>query len=50
MIGRPFEPGNKMGKGRPPGSRNKMTVFQELLAGNGIVLQRIGPADNVKES
>lgn len=36
MIGRPFEPGNKMGKGRPPGSRNKMTVFQELLAENGV--------------
>ncbi len=36
MIGRPFEPGNKMGKGRPPGTRNKMTVFQELLAGNGV--------------
>ena len=31
MSGRPFEPGNKMGRGRPPGSRNKKTVYQELL-------------------
>jgi hypothetical protein len=36
MIGRPFEPGNKMGKGRPPGSKNKAAVFQAQLAGNGI--------------
>jgi hypothetical protein len=25
MRGRPFEPGNKFGRGRPPGSRNKRT-------------------------
>jgi hypothetical protein len=25
IRGRPFEPGNKMGRGRPEGSRNKMT-------------------------
>lgn len=31
--GRPFEPGNKFGKGRPRGSRNKFSVVaQELLS------------------
>ena len=30
--GKPFEPGNKIGRGRPRGSRNKATVLaQELL-------------------
>lgn len=30
--GRPFEPGNKFGRGRPKGSRNKRTLLlQELL-------------------
>ena len=30
--GRPFEPGNKFGRGRPPGSRNKKTLLlQQLL-------------------
>ena len=30
--GRPFEPGNKFGRGRPPGSRNKTTLLaQEML-------------------
>lgn len=24
QVGRPFEPGNKLGKGRPKGSRNKL--------------------------
>jgi hypothetical protein len=24
--GRPFEPGNKYGRGRPPGSRNKLSI------------------------
>jgi hypothetical protein len=36
MSGRPFEPGNKMGKGRPPGSRNKKTIFQEALEEHGV--------------
>jgi hypothetical protein len=36
MRGRPFEPDNKMGKGRPPGRRNKKTVFLEQLEGHGI--------------
>lgn len=35
MSGRPFEPGNKMGKGRPPGSRNKKTIFQEAIDDHG---------------
>ena len=31
--GRPFEPGNKFGRGRPRGSRNKTTMLaQELLS------------------
>ena len=30
--GRPFAPGNKLGRGRPRGSRNKATlVFQKML-------------------
>lgn len=29
--GRPFEPGNKFGRGRPRGSRNKATKARELL-------------------
>ena len=35
MRGRPFETGNKMGRGRRPGSRNKRTLFAELMAGPG---------------
>lgn len=32
MRGRPFEPGNRMGRGRPKGSRNKRsTQAQEIL-------------------
>jgi hypothetical protein len=27
--GTPFQPGNKFGKGRPPGSRNKSTLLKE---------------------
>jgi AcrR family transcriptional regulator len=34
-IGRPFEPGNKAGKGRLPGSRNRKTIFQEALDRDG---------------
>jgi len=29
--GRPFEPGNKLGRGRPKGSRNKTNPGQDLL-------------------
>lgn len=31
--GRPFTAGNKAGRGRPPGSRNKSTVWAEELIG-----------------
>ena len=32
MRGRPFQPGNKFGRGRPPGSRNKVArVCQDTL-------------------
>jgi hypothetical protein len=32
MRGKPFQPGNKYGRGRPPGSRNKISrVCQETL-------------------
>ena len=32
IRGKPFEPGNRLGRGRPRGSRNKTTVMaQELL-------------------
>ena len=34
--GRPFELGNKLGKGRPPGSRNKRSIFQEALESHGV--------------
>ena len=36
MRGKPFEPGNQLGKGRPPGSRNKKTIFQEALESHGL--------------
>ena len=29
---KPFQKGNKIGKGRPKGSRNKSTIFKEALA------------------
>lgn len=35
--GRPFQPGNKYGRGRPRGSRNKKSlVMQELLLDDGL--------------
>jgi hypothetical protein len=40
VRGRPFEPGNKLGRGRPAGSRNKSTIaLQELMedSGTGII-------------
>jgi len=40
--GRPFEPGNKFGKGRPVGSRNKTTVALQALID--------GQAENVVQS
>lgn len=33
--GRPFEKGNRLGQGRPQGSRNKKTVFAEAMEGHG---------------
>jgi hypothetical protein len=35
MRGRPFELGNKIGPGRPPGSRNKRTLFMEQMVEHG---------------
>jgi hypothetical protein len=35
MSGKPFEIGNKLGKGRPPGSRNKKTRFLQSLQIHG---------------
>jgi hypothetical protein len=36
MRGRPFQPGNKYGRGRPPGSRNKTArVYQDTLDSYG---------------
>lgn len=36
MRGQPFEPGNKKGRGRPPGSRNKKSLFFEEFQKNGL--------------
>jgi hypothetical protein len=38
--GRPFEAGNKFGKGRASGSRNKRSVFQEALDNDGMQIIR----------
>jgi hypothetical protein len=35
MSGRPFERGNKAGKGRPPGSRNKKGILLDMLQDRG---------------
>ena len=35
MRGKPFEPGNKLGKGRKPGSKNKKTELQDQLEDHG---------------
>lgn len=41
--GRPFEPGNKFGRGRPPGSQNKKTlVLQQLLDEHATALMKKG--------
>src|SRR3954453_9068287 len=37
--GRPFQPGNKCGRGRPRGSRNKRTIqWEEMLSEHGEAL------------
>src|SRR5258708_6634618 len=39
MRGKPFQPGNKYGRGRPPGSRNKnVGGLQEMLESHGETL------------
>lgn len=39
--GRPFEPGNKMGRGRPKGSRNRRTLLgKDLLEEHGPAIIR----------
>ena len=39
VRGRPFPPGNKLGRGRPAGSRNKATiVLQEMLDDSGVAI------------
>jgi hypothetical protein len=39
--GRPFTPGNKLGRGRPRGSRNKTTLaLQEMLGQHGEALTK----------
>ena len=39
MRGKPFQPGNKYGKGRPPGSRNKIvSELQKMLESHGETL------------
>ena len=35
MRGRPFETGNKVGRGRRPGSRNRRTLFAEMMEDHG---------------
>jgi hypothetical protein len=42
MRGKPFEPGNKVGKGRPAGSRNKKSIFRETLEDVGVPLIKKG--------
>ena len=36
MRGKPFQLGNRMGKGRPPGTRNKRTIWQEALESHAL--------------
>src|SRR5260370_10027286 len=38
MRGRPFEVGNKMGRGRPRGSRNRKTAWLEVMEEHGLAL------------
>jgi hypothetical protein len=46
--GRPFESGNKCGRGRPRGSRNKKNAAQQLLDENSVPLLRKALADSYK--
>src|SRR5258708_36052281 len=38
MRGRPFEVGNKMGRGRPRGSRNRKTAWLAVMEEHGLAL------------
>jgi len=40
--GRPFEPGNKLGRGRPKGSRNKLNPFEQFLLEHRVRIQNKG--------
>ena len=40
MRGRPFAPGNQMGRGRPPGSRNRRTLLLKTLEDHGDAIIR----------
>jgi hypothetical protein len=42
MRGKPFEPGNKAGKGRPAGSRNKKSIYHEALEEFGVPIIKRG--------
>jgi hypothetical protein len=42
MRGKPFERGNKAGKGRPSGSRNQKSIFEENLAEFGVPIIKKG--------
>ena len=46
--GRPFEPGNKFGRGRPRGSPNKTTKARELLDSHAEPLVRTCVANALK--
>ena len=49
MRGRPFQPGNKYGHGRPPGSRNKViSKPQEVLEQHGDMLMKKCVFDGLK--
>jgi hypothetical protein len=48
MRGRPFEAGNRMGQGRPPGSRNKKTAFSEAMEAHGEALIKQCQLDALK--
>lgn len=40
-IGRPFLPGNTFSKGRPPGRKNKLTIFREALDKGATAIIRV---------
>lgn len=46
--GRPFQPGNNFGRGRPRGSRNKKNLAQQLLEEHSVPVLRKALADAYK--